>query len=175
MGLRDQDLRRVASGMRLEHCIKPGNVMARVLKRVQAGEPFLLTETDHDESGTLPMPGAVHVWAERGGQFRWMALIFQMTANSGLMMREARRRVRATGRAVILREENSAPVLLRDYAREPEQGTELAMTLSDGGLELEALSYRLQLIAAHEIVESPYGLVALAGRLKRGQPAGVTA
>ncbi|MCX6623411.1 MAG: hypothetical protein NTY38_20575 [Acidobacteria bacterium] len=167
MALSDDELRRVAAGIRLEQCVKPRNVLERVLDRVRWGEPFLLLETMRDSLGTLTVPGAYHLRVSTNGRLRWMAMVF---GDSGSLLREARRRWKEFTQTVVYRSEDAEPRLLGEGPDEL-----LAMTCGAGFLDLAGPEYRVRVLAAHEIVEGPYGLVALAGRVKKGLPVGLGA
>ncbi len=174
MALSDEDLRNLAAGIRLEQCVKPRNVLDRVLDRVIWGEPFTLLETARDSLGTLPIPGAYHLRVNANRRLRWMALLFGdsslpgESAEAGRLYREARRLNREQGRLIIFREECQQPKLLSPNGDSP-----LVMTYGADFLEMSGPDLQVHVLAAHEIVEGPYGLAILAGRVRKGLPVGL--
>lgn len=174
MALSDEELRNVAARIRLEQCVKPRNVLERVIDRVSRGEPFALFETVRDDLGTLPVPGAYHLRVNAGGRLRWMALRFADPAlpgeglAGGRLYRQMRWMAAETDRVVIYREECRAPSRLGAGGDQP-----LEMTCGDGLFELIGPGLGLHVLAAHEIVEGPYGLAILAGRVRKGLPVGM--
>jgi len=167
----NESLRRMADEIRLEQSVKPRHVLGRVLDRIRWGEPFLLLETLRDSQGTVPVPGAFHLRGNLNGRFRWLALLFGEPGEAeGRLLTEARRRALELNQLAILRRQGAPP---QRIAATP--GAPLELTCAEERLEISGEGLLLRAVAAHEVNEGPYSLLALAARLRRGLPVGLEA